>query len=183
MCEMAHINNKTLSKKLDELKESGLICYVRKRHNNVHEYAVLMPGQNTENGTLPRDTGIPKTEHRAFQKRNTGHRKNGTGTNRVPEEVPNKSPLRSTVISDETELPFTSEAFQKAWCNWQTHQKERQKKLTPTTVKEQLKLLGEFGEAKAIATIEYNILNGWLGLYEPRNPTKPTTYDYSEGRN
>lgn len=66
-----------------------------------------------------------------------------------------------------SDLPFTSENFASAWKSWGDHRREKRAKLTPTSIKQQLKELGQMGETRAIATILHSIKNGWTGLFEP----------------
>ena len=64
------------------------------------------------------------------------------------------------------DLPYQSEEFKKAWDDWVTHRKEKRKKLTPSTMKMQLKKLESIGEIRAIKMISYSIEKGWEGLFE-----------------
>lgn len=67
-----------------------------------------------------------------------------------------------------TALPFSSEAFSKAWQSWIDYRKELKKPLKDATVKAQWNEFKKWGEAGAIASIEQSIKNGWQGLFEPR---------------
>ena len=64
------------------------------------------------------------------------------------------------------DLPFQSEEFAEAWNDWVVYRKEKKKKLTPSTIKMQLKKLGGVGEIRAIRMIAYSIEKGWEGLFE-----------------
>jgi hypothetical protein len=64
------------------------------------------------------------------------------------------------------DLPFESEDFAEAWNDWVVYRKEKKKKLTPSTIKMQLKKLEGIGEVRAIKMIAYSIGNGWEGLFE-----------------
>ena len=66
----------------------------------------------------------------------------------------------------EIDLPFESEGFRKAWNSWVTYRKEKKKKLTPSTIKLQLKKLESIGEVRAIEMISNSILKSYEGLYE-----------------
>jgi hypothetical protein len=63
-------------------------------------------------------------------------------------------------------LPFESEDFAEAWNDWVVYRKEKKKKLTPSTIKMQLKKLASVGEIRAIRMIAYSIEKGWEGLFE-----------------
>ena len=66
----------------------------------------------------------------------------------------------------EIDLPFESEGFREAWNSWVTYRKEKKKKLTPSTIKLQLKKLESIGEVRAIEMIRNSILKSYEGLYE-----------------
>lgn len=78
--------------------------------------------------------------------------------------------LPSVKISTEPTLPFTSGAFGEAWNDWKQHRVEIKKKLTPTSIKQQLANFAEWGESRSIAAIRHTIGNGWQGLREPDAP-------------
>jgi hypothetical protein len=61
-----------------------------------------------------------------------------------------------------------SPEFEEAWTRWQEHRKEIRHALKPTSGAAQLKKLEKFGLAKALASIEESISNGWQGLFEPK---------------
>ena len=66
----------------------------------------------------------------------------------------------------EIDLPYESEEFRNSWDDWVTYRKEKKKKLTPSTIKMQLKKLESIGEVRAVRMISYSIENGWEGLFE-----------------
>lgn len=72
-------------------------------------------------------------------------------------------------------LPFESEAFSNAWAKWQDYRKEMKKPLKPKTVEAQWAQFKEWGEAEAIKAIDTSILNGWVGLFRPKNVTSGRT--------
>ena len=73
-------------------------------------------------------------------------------------------------------LPFSSEAFSKAWQSWIDYRKELKKPLKDATVTAQWKEFVAWGEDKSIASIQQSIKNGWQGLFEPKqNFTKGNT--------
>lgn len=80
------------------------------------------------------------------------------------EGIPLREPKKGNPI---VELPFPSEAFKSAWNDWQLHREEIKKKLTPTSIRQQLRNFAEWGEVRSIDAIRYTIGNGWQGLREP----------------
>lgn len=64
----------------------------------------------------------------------------------------------------------------KAWNAWEQHRKEKGKKLTPTSLRLQLKLLEENKETHT-QIIKNSITNGWTGLFPLREgQKKPNKY-------
>ena len=59
-------------------------------------------------------------------------------------------------------------AFAVSWAEWEQHRKEIRKKLTPESVKRQLRDLEKMGEAAAIQSINESVKNGWQGLFQPK---------------
>ncbi|CAK0756175.1 putative prophage PSSB64-02, replication protein [Gammaproteobacteria bacterium] len=66
-------------------------------------------------------------------------------------------------------LPFSSDAFSKAWFAWVDYRKELKKALKQTSVDMQWAQMILWGEKKSIDSINQSITNGWTGLFEPRN--------------
>ena len=52
---------------------------------------------------------------------------------------------------------------------------EIRKSLTPSTISAQLKKLAGWGEARAVAAIEFSIEKGWTGLFEQVSNGKSAT--------
>lgn len=66
-----------------------------------------------------------------------------------------------------TQLPFSSEAFGKAWATFEQHRREIRKPITATAGAMALNQLAAMGEARAIRAIEHTIAKGWQGIREP----------------
>lgn len=63
--------------------------------------------------------------------------------------------------------PFgDSMAFGQVWEEWEEYRKQKRSKLTPISVKAQIKFLSGFSEEIAIQIIQQSIQNGWTGLFE-----------------
>lgn len=72
------------------------------------------------------------------------------------------------------DLPFQGdEELQNAWLEWEQHRKEKKQKLTPLSVKKQLKFLTGRSKAEIIAIIDQSIMNGYQGLFELKKPLQP----------
>lgn len=95
-------------------------------------------------------------------------------------EIHLKKSNRELFSADEI-LPFDSEEFREAWNEWQQHRREIKKKLTPTSIRQQLRELRDMGEAKAIDAIRFTIAKGWQGIrqnpdFQPADG-RPQSYD------
>src|SRR5690606_10930355 len=65
------------------------------------------------------------------------------------------------------EIPFLEGSLVRAaWDEWDKYRREIRQKLTPTTIKQQLKFLGGRSDPEIIAIINQSIRNGWTGLFE-----------------
>lgn len=65
-------------------------------------------------------------------------------------------------------LPYESEAFRSAWCDWCEDRKKRKKPLTERAARLQLIEIVRWGESAAIESIETSIKAGWQGLFPPK---------------
>ena len=69
-------------------------------------------------------------------------------------------------MSKEHTIPFEDQELIDAWQEWEQHRKEKKQKLTPLSIKKQLKFLHGRGKSEIIAIIDQSIMNGWTGLFE-----------------
>ena len=77
---------------------------------------------------------------------------------------------RNEMKSNEIMNPFgESMAFGQVWEEWEEYRKQKRAKLTPISVKAQIKFLSGFPESVAIQIIQQSIQNGWTGLFELKN--------------
>lgn len=65
-------------------------------------------------------------------------------------------------------LNLDTPAFAAAWADWAKHRKEKRAALTPSTVKQQLTKLANWGHDMAIDSLRESIAQGWTGIFEPR---------------
>jgi hypothetical protein len=75
----------------------------------------------------------------------------------------------------QVEIPeaIDCEAFRSAWTDWVAHRNDIRKKLTPTSVRQQLKEFSEWGAIRAVEAIRYTIAKGWQGIREPEVNGRP----------
>ena len=85
----------------------------------------------------------------------------------VPSTIPYQPTIPTKPEAPEAHLPFSSEAFGKAWEEFQTHRRQIRKPLTPLASQKQLDQLKAMGEVRAIAAINHTIAKGWQGIREP----------------
>lgn len=65
----------------------------------------------------------------------------------------------------EASSPLRSDAFRAAWADWWQHRVELRKRLTASTIRQQLADLEKHGEIVAVKAIQESIRNGWQGLF------------------
>ena len=92
--------------------------------------------------------------------------------------VKNEKKKRKLIYKIEYPPELDTLEFQASWQEWIQHRTEIKKKLTPSTISKQLKMLSKYPPATAIAMIEQSICGGWTGIFElkdnyERNPIKP----------
>jgi hypothetical protein len=76
--------------------------------------------------------------------------------------------------------PFTDQELANAWIEWEQHRREKKQKLTPLSVKKQLKFLTGRSKIEIIAIIDQSIMNGWTGLFELKNGYKKPTNKHQQ---
>jgi len=98
--------------------------------------------------------------------------------NEVEEETETKpkGSLRAVV-----DTSIFGEELKAAWEEWEQYQKEKKKKLTPSTAKKQIKFLGGRAGPEAVAIINQSITNGWTGLFELKTTINGTHKRTSTG--
>jgi uncharacterized protein YdaU (DUF1376 family) len=76
-----------------------------------------------------------------------------------------------------------TEAFGKAWSEWEADRKERRKRITPRARELQLEHCRLMGEQRAIAAIRHSIEQGYTGIYEVKlsNKHKPENQNKRTG--
>ena len=170
LCCKIGLFNKELFDKFSILTSSG----IQKRYISAKETTskkkykpdeLLIPAYNllTEfNGEEREKTEkggvLPLKEKKSKEKESKGNKKKSTGEKTADE-----------IFSfDNFPENLRTDSFLSAWSEWEKHKKEIRKKLTPSTMKKQLKKLSAMGEIKAIQAINNSITNGWQGLFEPK---------------
>ena len=131
----------------------------------------FMKYQNT--GSVDVQTGInrvmeeipPKIKERIDSLRlsRDGHR-TVMGQPDIPILVP--EPILEPIRAENTALPEWLN--KEAWGLWIQYRKEMKKKMTPLTIKQQLKLL-EIHKKDHVGIIKNSIQNGWTGLFPLKN--------------
>jgi hypothetical protein len=67
------------------------------------------------------------------------------------------------------------EDVKQAWRDWIDHRAELRKPLTSAAIRRQLAFLAALGPDGAVASIEQSIMNGWQGLFHPRQAPQPAS--------
>jgi len=85
----------------------------------------------------------------------------------------NRIPLESKKNTTMAEIPdaLKTPEFLTAWSEFKTHRKQKKKPMTELAEQKQIRIMEQWGVARAIAAIDHSISNGWTGIFEPRqNP-------------
>ena len=67
--------------------------------------------------------------------------------------------------------------FREAWTEFLDHRRHMGKPLTAQAVRRQLDHLATLGPTRAVAAIHHSVANGWQGIYEPQEDTRPSHKD------
>lgn len=67
---------------------------------------------------------------------------------------------------------FDSNEFIRAYNNWYKYRKQKKKTLTERGMELQSEMLKKYPESIAIEIINKSIMNGWIGLFEPKGTTQ-----------
>jgi hypothetical protein len=105
-----------------------------------------------------------------LRRRTNGLRQRGANKKKEQDELnkKKKAPAAPALV---IEIPLTlqTDAFRKAWSDWQDHRRQIRKRLTPLAAERQLGQLASWGAARAIAAIERSISAGWTGIFEEQH--------------
>jgi hypothetical protein len=92
----------------------------------------------------------------------------GGGVDRKPKRS-KSSPIQLQPIPTELDTP----AFRTAWGEWIQHREEKGVSLTQSAASKQLKKVAAWGEARAVAAIDYSIFKNWQGIFEEQGNVSP----------
>ena len=103
----------------------------------------------------------------------TSRNRQRVAPNRLKTDLDRLKTEEERCLTPQVELPtvLDTEQFRATWDEWTRYRAETRKKLTPMTIKRQLKTLEGFGHDSAITSIQTSITNGWTGLFPPRPET------------
>ena len=192
LIEKSKLSDKTIKKLMRELKEWGIIDegvrgegYDNKKYYSfdyeklaqiIYNNTLIDKGKNTPNDkgkNTPNDKG-----------KNTLN--NNIITNIQEQKNKNKDAPRKN--AREIFLDFAKSEFEKAkpthltlndFLEWIAYKIERTPKMTKTTITKNLNLLLKFGD-KATESIQKSILNGWQGLFVPKENKSDLKHDSSQ---
>jgi hypothetical protein len=93
-----------------------------------------------------------------------------SGENRITRRERKKSP--PTTIPPELDC----RDFREAWSDFLAHRKEKRKPVTPTSQTALFKNFVQWGESRATEALRTTVMNGWVGVFEPKEEKwRPTT--------
>ena len=172
-----NIGQDRLLKAFKELRELGLYEIVREKNkkgqfvkNDLVVYPHLRKPENTDN----RNTEKPQVRKTVFTEIHTDIKEEeNIKDNRIKSIRDNKTPL-----TPQGELDLPEWLDKKTWNDWVVFRKEKKKKLTPMSIKRQIKFLEQY-KSQHTAIIEQSIRNGWTGLF-PIKAKQWTEEDFAE---
>ena len=115
---------------------------------------VIVPGDSQKFPEIPENTPLNTTQYNPTQDKSKQSKPIQTNKKKVVVEFPSN---------------LDTPEFKNTWKEWECYRTETKKKLTPSTVKKQLKMLSEHTAPEAVVIIEKSIRNGWQGLFPERN--------------
>jgi len=149
------------------LKECLTVKIVRKYHVDGKDYLTI-PNFDQRLRAKRSKYPLPPDGHVSdIGQSDDGH----TSDNGRPETETNpkletkQNPKPNPASAEPLVLPFGSE-FLAVWQEWEQYRLESKKRLTRSTAKKQIALLGARPEKVAIAMINQSIQNGWQGIFE-----------------
>ena len=96
--------------------------------------------------------------------------------NSPPISIPNAKERKGKERKERKEknydLPFESDAFKNTWSEWIEYRKDRRFTLSNVSTKKQLNFLKTYPERDAIHILNSSIMNGWQGLFPPKQSDK-----------
>lgn len=84
------------------------------------------------------------------------------------ESATNKNPIIKTYNKKESIFEIPENINKQSWNEWVSYRGEIKKKMTPATIKAQIKLLKDFSFDEQSEIINKSIANGWTGLFPPK---------------
>ena len=156
----------TLAKAIDDLAAWGIIEVLMqtKGQGTKVKIAIAFMQKHCNSDAITEGSAIAEMQlqcnYGAIEVQTTKRNKRDKTTN------PPQSPKGEGIAKQLSDFQYQSETFKQAWQEWEQFRQEQKKKLTPTSVSKQLKLLGNHTEVDAIAVLDNSVRNGWQGLYE-----------------
>ncbi len=127
---------------------------------------------------LPKKATLPKKAISVAHKGNSSLPIKGTTKDTTTKDTTTKD--RGAVFPEK----FITPEFDKAWKEWEDYRKEKKSKLTPLSIKKQVKFLSEYPVGTAIEMINQSIRNGWTGIFDVKHnrQTTPSGQGQSHGQ-
>ncbi|MVM30483.1 hypothetical protein GO755_10600 [Spirosoma sp. HMF4905] len=162
----------TLAKAIDDLADWGIIEVLMqtKGHGTKVKLAIAFMQKHCNSDAITEEVAIAEMQLQcnttAIQVQTIKSYKT------IKTTKPPPSPKGEAIAELLSSFQYQSEDFKLAWQEWEQFRQEQKKKLTPTSVAKQLKLLANHAEVDAIAVLEQSIRNGWQGLFALKATTQ-----------
>jgi len=146
------------------LEEAGLLKVVRRKKDGVNlpNHYQLMVGVR-EGGVVAQSDKGSSSERQGVVAQSDSN----LSTEPVNETITPPTPSKKSSTKKQNTLDLPDWLDKEAWDEWEQHRREIGKKITPASMRKQLKLLEQY-KSQQREIIEQSILSGWQGLFPPK---------------
>jgi hypothetical protein len=200
LAQKARIDRRSAQRIVRQLERDGVLeIEAGGGRAKQHKYVLKMetaakcrPLYASENGDISDIKTATLDPERATSdpQRATFHTETATPTSPDPLVEPSEDPSdKPSIEPSEPMPPFLSKEFLESLKDYQQYRKEIRKPLRAIGLKKLYAQLGNLGEQRAIAAMDYSISRGWIGVFEEKNgnsngngATQPGTYQTAPER-
>jgi hypothetical protein len=186
-CSVSDITTATgLSKKEQATAKAALVerKFIEERYARLDHKLQFRLGAYFDNSMLPTVTRAgafgehaPRGQVTQSNQAKCPKGTSSNGNNIDHKQYKNNTGILATTSRDKWACPISTvlptalncDDFKRAWTEWLTDRKHRGKPVTAHAATLQLKKLESFGLASAIESLNNSMMNGWAGVFDPRN--------------
>ena len=162
----SHVSKRQVIRILSQLQDKGEIkIKQRKRQDDLHDTNLYTLNEKYWHPNGGSDKLTPPHSDKLSLGSDTDDTRVVSPMSPKPSIEP--SITKNPPLSPQVEIPsnLNTPEFNKVWLTWQAHRREIKKKLTPRSMKMQLKDLGKYPVGVAIQMVEQSIRGGYQGIF------------------